>query len=198
MVFKLKPLELSFDFEDREYDLGDTIDIHVDLSPNGEVDVREARVDLVCEERFSQHESGIVVGAGGSSWIQGGGKMRVTTDYVPSSSWVSQRTESYVHSSAAFLKDESLRSGHPSTYGAKLQIQPQPPTHLDEANDLQRDSKSSWTFKWTLVTSVNVVRGRDPKRQRKIKVKLPLAPVQERVGAKARMSRPKKRTGGSV
>ncbi len=89
MVFKLKPLELSFDFEDREYDLGDTIDIHVDLSPNGEVDVREARVDLVCEERFSQHESGIVVGAGGSSWIQGGGKMRVTTDYVPSSSWVS-------------------------------------------------------------------------------------------------------------
>ena len=95
--------------------------------------------------------------------------MRVTTDYVPSSSWVSQRTESYVHSSLEFLNDETLRSGEPSAHVAKLQIQPAPPTHLDEANDLQRDSKNSWTFKWTLVTSVNVVRGRDPKRQRKIK-----------------------------
>ena len=27
MVYKLKPLELSFQFEDREYNLGDTVDI---------------------------------------------------------------------------------------------------------------------------------------------------------------------------
>ncbi len=62
MVFKLKPLELSFDFEDRSYELGDTIDVRVNLTASGDVDVREARIDLVCEERFSQHESGVVMG----------------------------------------------------------------------------------------------------------------------------------------
>ena len=198
MVYKLTPLELSFDFEDRDHGLGDMIDIQVRLVPNGDVEVREARVDLVCEERYARHESGVVMGAGGAASIQGGGKMRVTTDYVPASSWVSQRTESYVHSSVVFLKDAMLRSGAPSAHSARLQIQPLPPTHFDEARDLQRDAKSSWTFKWRLAASVNVVRGRDPKRQRKVKVKLPQAPVGGRVGAKPRMYTPKRRTGSSA
>ena len=64
MVYKLKPLELSFDFEDRWYDLGDTIDIQVNLKPNGEVGVREARVDLVCEEIHTRNQSGIGMGIG--------------------------------------------------------------------------------------------------------------------------------------
>ena len=195
MVYKLKPLELTLDFEDRAYELGDTINIRVTLTPNGDVDVREARVDLLCEERFSQHESGVVMGLSGRAGIAGQ-KMRVTTDYLPASSWVSQRTESYIHSSAVFINDARIRSGHPSIHIAKVQIQPKPPTHLDEARDLQRDSKSSWTFKWTLVVTVNVVRGRDQKRQRKIKVKLP-GLIKGRVGAKVRISKPRKRTGPS-
>ena len=148
MVFKLKPLELSFDFEDRSYELGDTIDVRVNLTASGDVDVREARIDLVCEERFSQHESGVVMGLSGRAGIAGQ-KMRVTTDYVSASSWVSQRTESYIHSSAVFINDARIRSGHPSIHIAKVQIQPKPPTHLDEAKDSQRDSRSSRTFKWT-------------------------------------------------
>ena len=51
MVYKFKPLELSLDFEDRDYELGDTVDVQVDLVPNGDVHVREARIDLVCEQR---------------------------------------------------------------------------------------------------------------------------------------------------
>ena len=42
MVYKLKPLDLSFDFEDRSYGLGDTVNAEVRLLPNGGVDVREA------------------------------------------------------------------------------------------------------------------------------------------------------------
>ena len=30
MVYKLKPLEFSFDFEDREYSLGETVDVPQD------------------------------------------------------------------------------------------------------------------------------------------------------------------------
>ena len=197
MVYKLTPLELSLEFEDRDYGLGDMIDIQVRLVPNGDVDVREARVDLVCEERYARHESGIVIGFGGAASIQGGSTSK-STDYVPASSSVSLRTESYVHSSVVFLKDATLRSGAPSAHSTRLQIQPFSPTHLDEARDLHRDAKSSWTFKWRLVVSVNVVRGRDPKRQRKVKVKLPQARVGGRVGAKPRMSTPKRRTGPSA
>ena len=73
MVYKLKPLELSFQFEDREYNLGDTVDIQVNLKPAGDVSVREARVDLVCEEVYSRNQRGVVIPAGGSGLIQGGG-----------------------------------------------------------------------------------------------------------------------------
>ena len=196
MVYKLKPLELSLDLEDRIYELGDEIKIRVTLTPNGDVDVREARADLVCEERYSRRESGIVVGAAGFGGIQGG-KLTTTTDYVPSSSWVSKRTESYVHSSVVFLKDTTLRSDMPGTYDAVLPIQPLPPAHLDEANELQADADSSWTFKWRLMLSVNVVRGRDPKRQRAVKVKLPTAPIERHIGAGTKVATPKKSTGRS-
>ena len=54
MVYKLKPLELGLDFKDRVYELGDTIDVQVALTPNGDVDARGGRVDLVCEERYIQ------------------------------------------------------------------------------------------------------------------------------------------------
>ena len=33
MVYRLNPLEMSFEFENREYDLGDTIGIQINLRP---------------------------------------------------------------------------------------------------------------------------------------------------------------------
>ncbi len=71
MVYKLKPLELGLDFEDKDYNLGDTIDVQVTLTTNGDVNVREARVDLVCEENYTRNESGVVMGLGGKIGVQG-------------------------------------------------------------------------------------------------------------------------------
>lgn len=93
MVYKFKPLELSLDFEDRDYELGDTVDVQVDLVPNGDVHVREARIDLVCEQRYTRNERGVVIGMGRSI---AGGNMFTSTDYVPSTSMVNERAESYV------------------------------------------------------------------------------------------------------
>ena len=142
MVYKLKPLELSFDFEDRLYELGDQINVRVTLTPSGDVNVREARVDLVCEERYSRQESGVRAGSLGAAGIQGG-KLVSTTDYVPASSWVSQRTESYVHSSVVFLNDVTLSSGRPGTYDATLQIQSTPPAHLDSTSSPRGSRRAS-------------------------------------------------------
>ena len=67
-------------FEDSTYKLGDTIDLTIDLLPNSDVDVREGRVDLICEEHHTRRERGIHMGVGGAASIQGGKAVR-TTDY---------------------------------------------------------------------------------------------------------------------
>ena len=54
MVYKLNPLEVVLDFEDRVYELGDAINLQVALTVNGDANVRGGRIDLVCEEHYSQ------------------------------------------------------------------------------------------------------------------------------------------------
>ena len=172
MVYRLRPLQLEMDCGAGPYKLGDRIDLTVNLTPNADVDVREARVDLVCEQLYARSESSIQIGMGGSAAIQGGNPLTMT-DYIPASLDVKQVTESYVHSSVVFLKDARLSSGRTSTHPVRLGIERAAPRRLDEARELERDATSSWTFKWRVVASVNVVRGRDPRRQRTVKVTLP-------------------------
>ena len=191
MVFKLKPLDLSLDFEDRPYDLGETIDITVELTPNGDVDVREGRLELVCEERYAQTAVSFIPDTY-APLTPGGLVISGKTGHV-----ATQRKERFVHSSMSFLEATSLSGGAATSRRAKLLIQSVPPPHMEEARALERDANSAWSFKWTLVASVNVVRGRDPRRQRAVKVKLPGVAVARRVGPKPRMSTPKKATGPS-
>ena len=165
MVYRLNPLDLKLEVDSPTYKLGDTISLTVTLEPRGDVDVREARVDLVCVERFVH--AAAPASAGFASWS--GVPVQVSSSSIHSTR---ERTESYVHSSEVFLRDTRLPAGVPSTHAIKLRIQPVPPRHTDEAKALIRDATSSWTFKWRLVAAVNVVRGRDPKRQRAITVNL--------------------------
>ena len=160
MVFRLRPLDIKLEFDDRSYKLGDTIDVNVALEPHGDVDVREGRLDLVCEERYTETYSVMVP----VKWTTTRHAGQVS---VPKQG-VKERKESYVHSSVVFLEDTRLRSGRTARHRAALRIEPVPPTHLDEAKALVRDAGSAWSFKWTVVASVNVVRGRDPRSQRKV------------------------------
>jgi len=163
MVYKLRPMEVSFEFEDREYRLGDTIQVDVELAPNAEVSVREARVDLICEERYVENYS---VSSPGLYSNPGVGSPRAQI----SNQVVREEKETYVHSTQVFLSDSKLSAGASVQYQARLDIQPTPPVHADDARELQKDADRSWTFKWTLVMTVDVVRGRNPKRQRIVKV----------------------------
>ena len=191
MVYKLKPLELSLDFENRDYELGDTVNLQVSLTPNGDVDVREGRVDLVCEERYIQ--TGVTfVPDTYAPMARAGTVISGRTKHV-----AKERKERSVHSSVVFLKDTTLRSDEPGIYSASLRIETTTPRHFDEARDLQREAQSAWTFQWRLVATVNVVRGRNPKRTRTVKVKLPGAPVGQRGGTKPYKATPKKSTGPS-
>lgn len=184
MVYKLKPLELSFDFEDRVYDLGDTVDLQVTLTPNSDVDVRGGRVDLVCDQRYVQRATTFV------PYVQSQWRVRGQTRDV-----TTEREERVVHSTVSLLERARLTGGTPTIRPTRLLIQPTPPPHFEEATALQHDAQSSWAFKWTLVAIIDIVRGRNPRAQRAVKVGLPQAQAGSRVGAKPRTSRPKRSTG---
>ena len=51
MLSRLRPLGVAVIFEDRTYKLGETVDLTLELSPRRDIEVREGRVDLVCDTR---------------------------------------------------------------------------------------------------------------------------------------------------
>ena len=175
MVYKLRPLEISLDLDDRTYKLGGTVGLVVELKSRSDVNVREARVDLVCEEHYLEKstismEKPIFTRVGGGG--MGGGMVRQTGTETVNKQVHKQQKNKYVHSRAVFLKDTLLTSGRTGRYEVRLEIKPEPPPHAEDAKALVMDPSRSWSFKWTLVTTIDVVRGRNPKRQRAVKVAL--------------------------
>ena len=172
MVYKLRPLVVKLDVEEGPFKLGESINLTVELVPNGDIEVREGRVDLICEERYTQTftYSGSTVGRAGSTGY-------AVAENIPHRA-TNETKETYIHSSVVYLQDSRLKGGRAARYGARLEIQPVPPRHLDEARELQKDANSAWSFKWRLVATANVVRGRDPKTQRTVKVALPSTNVE--------------------
>ena len=174
MVYRLRPLDLEFDFDDRPYRLGDTIKLTVGMNPKADVQIREARVDLVCQERYSEKSTmsmevpiiGQVSGGRGSSSVIQMGTETVTKQVNK------EQKETHVHSSVVFDSDSELSSQRPRRVDVDLEIEPVPPPHAADAKALVKDPSRSWSFAWTLVAEVNVVRGRNPKKQRKVQITL--------------------------
>ena len=171
MVFKFTPLDLKFHFDDRWYSLEDEMKIHIDIIPKGEVNIRKVHVDLICEEIHTRTQSGITMGSGGASSIAGGNFSR-SNDYIPSTTSVNQNNESYIHSTMVFLENKTLNSEKPTSHTATLKINADFPHHFEDAKALVRNAEESWTFKWKIVVSADVIRGRDKKRQKQVKIKL--------------------------
>ena len=163
---RLRPLDVRFLFDDRPYRLGETLDIVVELSARGEIEVREARLDLVCEENYIESynvmvpdiKTGRAMGGlyGGSSIAAG----YTPTPMIPKLVNKEHR-ETYVHSSVVFLTDSMLSSGATDQYDIRLGIEPEPPSHVSIA-----------TVKWRLEVVVDVARARDVKAWHKVKVVL--------------------------
>ena len=191
MMYKLNPLEVDLDFEDRVYELGDAIKVQVTLTANGDVNVRGGRIDLLCEEHYSQMGTTFVPDTYASSTGAGQGTAGSTRNVGK------ERKETVVHSTVSFLEPGRIASGTPSVNTTRLQVPPSPPPHFEESIALQADAQSSWTFSWTLVATVDVVRGRNPSVGRVVKVNLPQGPVGGSVDAKPRMTTSKRKTGSS-
>ena len=169
MVYSPRPMEIRMTFEDRSYKLGETIDLTVEVDPAREVRVRSGTLALILEERLSEAKMGRQMGVGGASALQGGAPIR-TTDYVPMQQTLSVKSKTSVHSSTEFLGEATLTPEGPNAYRTSLRIEPTLPSRLNEANEREKDAKSSISFHWTLVVRLDVVRGRNSKKERPITV----------------------------
>ena len=156
IVSRLRLVKIGLDFQDRAYRLGETINLTLDLVPGRDVEVREGRVDLVCEVRYTESFT-VDVPLLGS---QGSGYAVSTVSKQENR----KHKDTYVHSTVAFLSDARLQSGRAQTYSSSLVISPEPPPNTGP----QQEAK----VKWTLVASADVVQGRDPRAQRAVKVVL--------------------------
>ncbi len=161
MISRIRPLNLNVTFEDRPYKLGETVNLVVELDARGDAEVREGRVDLVCEERYTEvyvrqfpasHGLAARGSMGQSSSVRIPGYSKQVTE---------RHRDTYVHSSVTFLKDTRLQSGTPVVLNVKLEVGPEAPPHATKG-----------TVKWELVTSVDVAKARDVTKKHAIKVAL--------------------------
>ncbi len=152
MLSRLFPVGVKIAFEDRPYRLGETVNISVELESRRDQEVREGRIDLVCQERWTEvHTVRVQVNRPRIGSAVGAPEPTIT---VPKRVTESHR-EAYVHSSVVFLKDGRLQSGRVFRHNATLLILPEPPPHGDEAR-----------LSWRLVATVDLAGARDIKARR--------------------------------
>ena len=165
MISRLRPLDIELSFEDRTYRLGDPIDLEIELSPRRDCLVREGRVDLVVEARWTERSTRTVetpiylnTGTGGSvHGTRGGYRMQIGTE-VKTEDTVRNFKETSTHASVGFLQDASLRSGRPSRHRLRLQIATDDPPTLEAKT------------RWWLQVVIDVAGARDIKPRRKINI----------------------------
>ena len=162
MVSRLRPLDVTLTFEDKLYELGETISCEVELLAKADIDVREARIDLVCQVQWVDihtvmvptvrpSRGGAALGATGGVYVAPRIPKQVSTEHK----------EKYVHSSAVFLQDTRLQSGSGNAHHVRLEIEPETPENAEKG-----------TVNWSIVAAIDVSRARDINKKAKIRVTL--------------------------
>ena len=162
MVSRFRPLDVKFVFEDRPYKLGETIEIEVELNARCDVEVREGRIDLMCEEHYKQTFSVAVTRSTGGGLRGGGPPITIKENRQVTHT----RDESYPHSSAIFLSEARLRSGETNRHKVRLMIGPEPPQHMSDAT--VTEAKVSWA----LEAVFDVAQARDVTDSQQVQVTL--------------------------
>ena len=152
---------MEVSFPERTYGLGETIDLTIELMPHRDCLIREGRVDLMVEERWTERST-VTIGipikqksAGGVGWSWTS-QVGTTTEIREVAT---DHKETSAHSSVVFLESVRFVSGRPEQYRIRLEIQPEPPPNAGHAK-----------LKWWLQTAIDVVGARDIKPRSKISI----------------------------
>ncbi len=154
MVSRLFPMGINIAFEHRPYKLGETIDLTVELVPRRDIEVREARVELVRYARYTEVTTVLVPPIPSRNPRLLTNRMSMAVHKRVSETY----RDAYVQGSAVFLRGARLPSGRPSTYNFRLEIRP------------ERPARQSDSTRWRLVTTVDVVGARRITARRTVNV----------------------------
>ena len=132
------PLSIRVDLEERPYKLGEVIEFRLELKPRGKVEVREGRIDLVCEENYIETTFEVMPDLTGGSHGTTIGNSSIPLGRVPKRITKKHRNR-FVHSSVVFLANAQLSAGVASDHSARLLIRPEAPAHAS-------DGKVKWTL----------------------------------------------------
>jgi len=158
---RLRPLDIEVSFDDKPYHLGRPVDIRMEIAPRRDCQVREARIDLMVEEAWTEQstltvEKPVFVEAAVG---QGSAVMRQTGTVTETKTVTKNYKETTAHSSLVFQEDVYLSVEKPVQYDLRLDIDSAPPTNAS-------DAKRSW---W-LQTVIDIAGARDIKPRHKINI----------------------------
>jgi hypothetical protein len=158
------PVNVMIRFEDRPYTLGEAVQVTVELNTRRDVGIREGRLELICEERFTDVIT-VMTPEGGARGARlqmdpRGRQAPLPIARVPRQV-VKKRREAYVRSSMVFLTNDRVRSGMTRTFSAQLAVGEERPAHAEKAE-----------LRWRLEVALNIVAGRDVERTWPVQVTL--------------------------
>ena len=161
MISRLRPMDVAISFRERAYRMGESIDLTIELTPHRDCQVREGRVDLMVEERWTERttlttEKPVYASSGGPRGSASVKQIGTTTEIKQV---VVNNKETSAHSSIVLLESVRFASGTPVLYNVRLEIQPEPPSHTVDIK-----------LKWWLQAVVDVVGARDIKSRSKVSI----------------------------
>ena len=160
MFALFSPLEINADFDGREYKLGDTVEVEVSLRARANVNIAQARVELVCRERFLEVHTVMVPASrpvvpgrlGGQQIPQIRIPKRITEEFKNTS----------IHSQEVFLTDFLLAKGVSENRQVRLGIEKELPPYADRGG----------TVRWRLAVVVEQDSGAKVTKEKRIFIAL--------------------------
>ncbi|MBM3934709.1 MAG: hypothetical protein FJ319_10480 [SAR202 cluster bacterium] len=151
-VSLLKPVDIEVSFDSRAYSLGEHIDVKCKVYAKIDCHVREARLELVVEERWverygvtsTDHVMQHVPGMYGEGYVAETGAFPKTRMQVD------EHVTSTLNNSVAFIWDKSLERGKTYVFSVRVPIDPHEPPHAGRAE-----------MKWGLKVRVDIAGAKD-------------------------------------
>ena len=124
MVSRLNPVTIEISFPRQTYSLGDTVSVRVDITAQTDVTVREARIGMECQIRYTEIRSGIsrrhTINRGGREGGMLGVPIPSAAPQMTTTSLEVELTDT--HDGPAFLTNQRLRAGRINSSDVRLEI----------------------------------------------------------------------------
>ena len=165
MVSRLNPVRIGISVPRETFRLGDTASVRVDMTADTDVTVREARIGVECQIRYTEMRSGIsrrdsvARRHSGDEGFLGPPPQAITTPI--------EVEQSDTYPAQTFLTNQRLQAGRMNSSSVRLQI----PSELGR-NAIYAQDTARPDFSWRVVVTADISLARDVTESRRIDIVL--------------------------